>query len=287
MLNSMPSSNFEESLDLMKAWGVIALDLKDNIFGKRVNDLTIIEAEKVAAMARERGQYVYCLSTTIFQDDIEKGETEFTKLHGKRIEEVSTVASILKPKVIRVLSAQSSKRISFNDSINYLVEHHPWVFDLYQSTIERFDGEGFTTMIENDPTNNLFGAPKEILSFFEKINCFGKSKFTYDAQNLWCMGIFPSMKVYEQLKPIMGYLHVKGGIKDSESNELKWQSSLEDASWPVQEMSSQAVADGVTPVICLNPSHGEVKPGYNYENIVKRDLDFMKLILDKKNNKDF
>lgn len=201
MLNSMPSNNFEKSLDLMKEWGVTTLDLKDNIFGKRVLDLNIIEAEKIAAMVRKREQYIYCLSTTIFQDDIEKGEAQFTKLHGKRIEQVSIVASILKPKAIRVLSAQSSKRNSFNDSINYMEKHHPWVFDLYRSTIDRFHQEGFTTMIENDPTHNLFSTPKEILRFFEKLNRFGKAQFTFDVQNLWVMGIFPSMKVYEQLKP--------------------------------------------------------------------------------------
>jgi hypothetical protein len=279
MLNSMASNDFEKALDLMKDWGVTALDLKDHIFGKRVLDLTIVEAEKVASMARERGQYIYCLSTTIFQDDLEKGEEQFTLIHEKRIEQVSIVASILKPKVIRVLSAQSSKRDSFEDSINYLEKEHPWVFNLYRLTIDRFHREGFTTMIENDPTNNIFGNPEEILRFFEKINRYDNSFFTFDVQNLWAMGIFPTIEIYKQLKPIIGYLHVKGGIKDTESHKLRWQSSLEDASWPVLEMSTQAVEDDVSSVFCLNPSHGEIKPGYDYSNIVKRDLDFLKSFL--------
>jgi hypothetical protein len=34
--------------------------------------------------------------------------------------------------------------------------------------------------------------------------------------------------------------------------------------------------DDMCPVICLNPSHGKQKEGYDYSNIVKRDLDFIR-----------
>jgi hypothetical protein len=36
------------------------------------------------------------------------------------------------------------------------------------------------------------------------------------------------------------------------------------------------VSDGVSPVICLNGSHGERKDGYDYENAAERDLDYVK-----------
>jgi hypothetical protein len=29
-------------------------------------------------------------------------------------------------------------------------------------------------------------------------------------------------------------------------------------------------------VICLNPSHGAPKPGYDYTDVVKRDIDFLR-----------
>jgi hypothetical protein len=51
---------------------------------------------------------------------------------------------------------------------------------------------------------------------------------------------------------------------------------LEDASWPVVEITQQVVMDGVAPVICLNGSHGEAKAGYDYNNMTKRDLDFIR-----------
>lgn len=276
MLNSMASKQFEAALDQLSEWKITALDLKDCIFGKAVIDLSKDEAERAAVMANERGQYVYCMSTAIFQDDIEQGEEAFRSQHERWIVQALAVARILKPRLVRVLSAQSSKRRTFTDSIGYLNAHHPWVFNLYRSAIDRFHEEGVTLTIENDPHNNLFGSPGEIIRFFELLDRQGKTHFTFDVQNLWQMGVFPDMDVYTELKPLIGFLHVKGGLMNPKTKELQWRSSLEDASWPVADMCKQAVSDGTSPVICLNPSHGALKPNYDYSHIVKRDLDYMR-----------
>ena len=90
------------------------------------------------------------------------------------------------------------------------------------------------------------------------------------------MGVYPSLDVYNKLRDLIGYYHLKGGQQGDESGKLRWRSSLEDASWPVVEITKQVVADGVSPVICLNPSHGAAKEGYDYSNITKRDLDFIR-----------
>jgi hypothetical protein len=57
---------------------------------------------------------------------------------------------------------------------------------------------------------------------------------------------------------------------------LKWRSSLADASWPVAEITRRVAEDGVSPVICLNPSHGASKPGYDYADIVARDIAYLR-----------
>jgi len=280
MLNSMASRDLETALNRLREWGIQAVDLKDCIFDKAVLDLSPEEAERAAAMIGERGQYVYCLSTNIFQDDIEQGEESFRECHERLIERALFLASILKPKIVRVLSVQSSKRHTFSDSTAYLEARHPWVFDLYRSAARRFYQEGVIMTIENDPHLNVFGSPEEISGFFERLNVPGMVHFTLDVQNLWQMGVFPKMEIYSKLKPLIGYLHVKGGIMDPATKELKWKSSLEDASWPVAEMCKQAAADGVSPVICLNPSHGEWKPGYDYRGIVEKDLKFLRSIFE-------
>ena len=71
-------------------------------------------------------------------------------------------------------------------------------------------------------------------------------------------------------------VHLKGGQSDRPGGAPKWSSSLADASWPVLDVVRAVVADGVSPVICLNPSHGERKPGYDYTDVVARDVDFLR-----------
>ncbi|TDF95945.1 sugar phosphate isomerase/epimerase family protein [Paenibacillus piri] len=276
MLNSMASRDFAAALDRLAGWGIRALDLKDSIFGKTVFDLTRIEAEQAIAMAERRGQYVYCMSTAIFQDDIEQGEASFRTAHQRLIERASTVAAVLKPKLLRVLSAKSSKRHSITDSIRYMESHHPWVFEAYRSVIDRFREEGVMVTIENDPQSNILGSVDEITGFFERLDRPDHTHFTFDVQNLWQMGVFPTMDVYAQLRPLIGYLHVKGGLKHPVTGELQWKSSLEDASWPVAAMCKQAAADGVSPVICLNPPHGAARPGCDYNGMEQRDLAYLK-----------
>ena len=75
---------------------------------------------------------------------------------------------------------------------------------------------------------------------------------------------------------VIGYVHLKGGMAEEEGGRLKWKSSLEDATWPVKEVMEQVVADGTSPVVCLNPSHGEIKPDYDMDDIVKRDIDYLR-----------
>jgi sugar phosphate isomerase/epimerase len=105
--------------------------------------------------------------------------------------------------------------------------------------------------------------------------------FTYDVQNLWQMGTFPTLDVYRTLKPLIGYFHLKGG-KAGDDGRLLWKSTLEDASWPVVEMTREVVRDGVSPVICLNPSHGGKLEGYDYNRMVQRDLEYIRSVLEGK-----
>ena len=65
------------------------------------------------------------------------------------------------------------------------------------------------------------------------------------------------------------------------ATELKWRSGLEDAAWPVREITSQVIADGVSPVICLNGSHGERKADYDYTDVTERDLAYVRQLIDE------
>ena len=74
-------------------------------------------------------------------------------------------------------------------------------------------------------------------------------------------------------------MHVKGGIKNPQTGELEWASSLELASWPVKEIIGEVIGDGVSPVICINPSHGKRRPDIDYQNVTRQDVDWLSSLM--------
>ncbi|WP_165972032.1 sugar phosphate isomerase/epimerase family protein [Paenibacillus piri] len=280
MLNWMASKDFNESLDIQKAWGIEVLDMKDHIFGKSVENLSYKEAEQAVRLIEARNMSVHCLSTLIFQDDIEKGERQYGGMHLQSVERVLDIAALFKPTFIRLLPARLPERRQTECSRVCIERQYPWLYRLYQTAVDQISEAGYAVTIENEKSS-IFSNVDDILDFFMKLNRSGNVSLTYDVQNLWQMGTFPSMDVYRNLKPLIGYLHVKGGQAEPGAQELKWKSSLEDASWPVEPMIKQAVKDNVSPVICLNPTYGQMKENYDYNNMFKRDLDYMKQIMSR------
>ncbi|MBM3210897.1 xylose isomerase [Candidatus Poribacteria bacterium] len=276
MLNSMASTDFEESLVRHVLWNIKMLDLRDGIFGKGIADLTLEEARRALDLIKKHNLSVYCLSTGLFHGDIEIGEDKFGSANMVKLSHVIKIAEILHPKMIRLLACQTSKRQEIVDSVKYIKSKHSWLFGLYYQAIQQIHDAGFHATIENEIGNCIFSRPEEITGFFHELDLKEKACLTWDVQNLWQMGIFPTMDSYNMLKELIGYFHLKGGQNKEGSNILYWSSALEDASWPVEEITGQVVKDGISPVICLNPSHGKPKENYDYTNIVKRDLDFLR-----------
>ncbi len=275
LLNSMAGQEFDQALEQHVAWGLTVLDLKDAIFGKRIAELTQDEAERAANLIKAHNLSVHCLSTGLFSDEVERGETEFRRRYLDKLDAVIDIANALRPNLVRLLAAQTANRLEIANSIPYINTHHSWLIPLYIEAIDRLHDAGFRVTIENEVGGCILSTPTEILDFFASLDRPAKVCLTWDVQNLWQMGTYPTMAVYDQLKNLIGYYHLKGGQQKADNTVLHWRSSLADASWPVVEITRQVVVDGVSPVICLNPSHGKIKPGYDYENIVQRNLDFI------------
>ena len=280
MLSSMAGPDFPRAFDVHVEWGLDVLDLKDGLFGKLVERLTDAEAGQVVDAARARRLPVYTMSTCIFADDIEMGEGEFRERHCGTVERAAAIARILQPRQVRLIIATSARRAEFTNCADYLASRHPWVIATYAEAVDRLHEAGFHVTLESEPGNSLFARPQEIIDFFAALNRPGRASFTWDIQNLWETGTFPTLDVYRQLKPVIGMLHVKGGRAEQPGGPMKWASSLEDASWPVAAIVQAAVRDARSPVICLNPSHGERPPdGYAWTaDDFRRDIEFLKKI---------
>jgi hypothetical protein len=278
MLNSMASPDFTQSLDTQAAWGIEVLDLKDRIWGKPLLELSDKEAWRAAEAIGAKGLSVHCMSTDLFHDDLELGEGHFLDTHYSRIERTLESSRILRPTVIRLLSPRMDRAGSNTDSIGRILSKFPWLIPMMQETVDRIRAEGFLVTIENECERNVFSTPQEVIDFFTVLDRPESVYFTYDVQNLWQMGTFPSMEAYRGLKPLIGYFHLKGGVA-GDDGRLLWKSTLEHASWPVVEMTREVIRDGVSPVICLNPSHGRKRDGYDYDRMVKRDLDYIRHVI--------
>jgi len=276
ILNTMASSDFSQALERHQQWGLSVLDLKDLVFGKRIVDLTVEEALRAQELIRDYGLSVHCFSTQLFEPEVELGEDAFRRDHLGKVDHTIEVARILQPRMIRLLAAQTARRAAIDESITYLKAEHSWLLSLYGEAIDRIHQAGFHTTIENETGQCILSKPTEILNFFAELNRADKVSFTWDVQNLWELGTFPSIAAYRSFKHLVRYYHLKGGQHDESSRDLCWRSSLEDASWPVVEITREVVVDGTTPVICLNGSHGASKEGYDYTNIVQRDIAFIR-----------
>lgn len=277
MLNAMAGTELDAALDKHVELGLHWVDLKNSIYGKEAAALTTTDATKAQEAITKRGLETYCLSTNLFHADVELGESHFRKTFYDKVAGIVKVAKILKPKLVRLLAATTQYRAEYTDSNAYLASEHSWIYALYRETIGDLCTAGCKVVIENEINNCILANPGEIVEFFTRIDRGGKAGYTWDVQNLWQMGTVPTLEVYQQLKPYILYYHLKGGMTvDGKPGPLKYASSLEDANWPLVEITEAVVLDGVSPVICLNPSHGEQKPGYDYSKIVERDLAYVR-----------
>lgn len=280
MLNSMADKDFLKSLQVHQKWGLRFLDLKDCIFEKSVLDLDDDEAYRAANLIHEHGLQVYCLSTPLFYDEVEKGEAAFLP-HLNRVARAVEIANILQPSVIRLLAPRSSEKSTIHHSVDYLRDDCSWLFPLYREAIDQICDAGFQVTIENEVHGCLMSNPEEIIGFFDCLSRDDNVFFTYDVQNLWQMGTYPSSEVVARLAPLTRYLHLKGGMSLPDQSELYWASSLADASWDVATVMRDILSTGSCEVICLNPSHGKRKPDYNYADITRRDFEYVQACIQK------
>ncbi len=274
MLNGMAGTDLKQSLDLQRSWKIHDLDLKDSIFGKAVTDLTDVEAHRARELIDRYGMSVHCLSTCLFHEDVAVGEDRFRIEHLGRIPWVLQVARILEPRFIRLLPAKLGDRDAITDSIGWVCGTAPWLFDLYRQAITRVSDAGFAATIENEVHGCLFGCPADIVAFFTEI-CDTRASFTWDVQNLWQCGTFPSLDVYHELSPLIAYVHVKGGIAHPRTGAPEWISTLAEASWPVKDLLTEVMRDRVSPVVCLNPPHGRRREGFDGAAITAQDVAYL------------
>jgi hypothetical protein len=274
----MAGSQFVKALNHHVAWSIPVLHLRDHVYGKTAVELTHKEAQRAAVLINERGLHVYSLVAPLFHEPVEHGEDYFRKYHLDPLKHVLEIADILKPRVVCLLSPATAKRGTTQDAVGYVKRNHRWLFPLYHEAVDRIDLAGFQAAIENESGDCILGTPAEILDFFAAQRYLERVRLAWDVANLWHCGVFPTLTVYQNLKPLIGCVHVAGGQHGLTNTAPKWRSALDEASWPVADIVRQIARDRSSPVICLEPSCGKPKPGHDGAPPleVERDLKFLR-----------
>lgn len=276
MLNSMADTDFDTAIERHREWGLHWMDLRDEIYGKKLKDLTVAEAERARAAIDAAALEVVCLSTGVFFEDVANGEDVFREKHLGQLDHLLEVARVLKPRFFRLIAAQLPERAEGQSAAALLKAKYPWVAEVYREAIDRIAAAGFTPTIENEAFRSFLSETQDFVDFFAWLDR-DTVTLTWDINNQWATGVFPRLADYEVLRPLIAYFHLKGGKRDGESHALAWNSSLADSDFAVEEITRRVIDHGVSPVICLNPSqHGEPLPGYDYADLAKRDLDYLK-----------
>ncbi|HWK28040.1 MAG TPA: hypothetical protein VNS09_15855 [Solirubrobacter sp.] len=272
MLNSMAGADFEAALDQHVAWGLRDLDLRDAIAGKWLGDLTVDEARVAAEQIAARRLRVHCLSSKVFDADLQLGEAVFRGEHLAALAHVLDLARILRPRFVRLVAAQDGARVP-GDGVDAVLARHPWALDVYREGIDAIAAAGFEATIENEARGCIIAATGDFTRFFERLDRPGRVALTWDVHNQWATGHFPTLADYDALRPLLGYVHLKGGRAGADGETLELNVALDETSFDVLGITERVVRDGVSPVLCLNaPGHGRDVDGYDYAAVTARDL---------------
>ena len=292
-LNIMGAHDFDAAVDQFARWGLRWMDVWGEIYGKSVADLDAETAARAADALERAGLRTYCLSTRVFNDYMERGEAFFRTEHLAALDRILDAAAILQPRIVRLIAGKLGGA-GAGPNVRRLKKEHPWVAEVYREAAQRIVDAGFVPTMENEVHDCFLAEPRDFVEFVDWVQPPEQFRVTWDIQNAWEMGVFPTIEAYRTLRPLIGYVHTKGGrAADEDPTRLQWSVGLDSAGWPVAEIIQQVVDDGVSPVICLNPSHGAWLADYDYgapgafhpdvpfaqqdlSKVTARDLDFLR-----------
>jgi sugar phosphate isomerase/epimerase len=281
-LSGMGSPDFDLAVDRFAGWGLRWIDVWGKIYGRPVGELDPATAGRAAAALERAGLGAYCMSTLVFNEYVERGEEVFRTEHLATLDRVLAAAEILRPRYVRLIAGKL-EGAGGGQPVARLKSEYPWVAEVYREAAQRIVDAGFTPTMENEVHDCFLAQPREFVEFVEWVQPPDRFRLTWDIQNAWQMGAFPTLEAYRTLRPLIGYVHTKGGrAADEDPTRLRWNTGLDAASWPVAEIIQAVVDDGVSPVVCLNPSHGEPLADYDYGppgdlgGVAERDLEFLR-----------
>jgi len=197
----------------------------------------------------ELGLRAYCLSSRIFDDSVEQDEQAFRATHLATLRRTLAAASVLRPKYVRLIAGKITDAAATENCVTVLKRRHPWVRDAYREAVDLILDAGFTPTLENEHLDCFLSTTHEFRDFFEWLSAPSEFTLTWDIVNAWKMGTYPTVEVYQALRPLLGYVHVKGGqAEPGAPTKLKWNVDWRRPAGPFRRSSKPWSTTGCRPL---------------------------------------
>jgi hypothetical protein len=262
VLAEMLDKDLPASLAIMREHRLPFVDLKQHVYGARIHELDNQVRHRLRDDLDRYGIRLSCLASTLgHRNVLATSEQDFRMAMEQGVTNLLDTAAIVRPRMIRLLACTAISASGEHYPVETMDRLAPWVIPAYQEAIRHIAAHGISVTIENEP-DSVLSSPDNVLAFFARLEGEDDTGFTWDIQNMWQSGTVPSLSVYEQLRSVINYVHLKGGRNAGENDPaLRYRCGLESASWPVIDLVGRVIDDGTSPVICLNTSHGEIPAG--------------------------
>ncbi len=276
ILNAMAGRDVEASLARHREWGLRWVDLKDAFWGKSLLDLTDEEVDRLAGLLEQHELGTWCLSTSLFGGSLDQSREAFEVDCEAGLKRALEVAQRLRPHFVRLLGARSDACGKGQPGRDFWRVNAPWLPKAYAEAAKRIEQAGFRATIENETKGCILASVGDFEALFSELGADVPLSLTWDIQNHWQCGEFPTLEIYRRLRPLIEFVHLKGGRAEVPGGPLRWSAPLSRASWPLREIVSAVLEDGVSPVICLNPSHGEAPPAGEPTDDTEHNIAFLR-----------
>jgi sugar phosphate isomerase/epimerase len=260
IFNDLISEELDEALLILQSFGQKWIDLRENIFGDTViDDISDEQREVLVAKLKPYHFNIGCLGTRRLVVSYGSGTKELNVL-GNLIK----TAMVVQTKFIRVCTEERTEDLRKRGvDAKATVPNMRKLCDL----AAEYD---LTLALENKPSS-ITNRGCELREFVEMVNR-PNLKVVWDAVNSWQGGLYDVGNDYQQIKEIVGMVHLRGAVgKPNQPTVYDRSEILGEDQFPSPEIVRRLVADGYNGRITLDLSIGSI-PRYQQNQLSRSEI---------------
>jgi sugar phosphate isomerase/epimerase len=275
IFNDLVSVELDEALSILQSLGQKWVDLRENIFGETViDDISDEQREILVAKLKPYHFNIGCLGTRRLVASYGPGTKELDVLKS-----LIKTAIAVRTNVIRVCTEERTEDLKKRmEDVKATIPNMRKLCDLAAEY-------NLILALENKPSS-ITNRGCELREFVEMVNR-PNLKVVWDAVNSWQGGLYDIENDYQQIKEIVGIVHLRGAVgKPNQPAVYDRSEIIGEDQFPSNKIVSWLVTDGFKGRITLDLSIGSI-PRYqqnqlNRSEIAKLSLERMKEIINKK-----